>query len=173
MLDLSSVTIPFPLVFLRCGIPKGIDVAYATASFLNFEGSISGPVKGNGLVVSGNLFLRKGFQADGGVELEGARLTGRLDCTGGRFLNRSGRALDAGSINVGQHVLLRRETGRHVASPRAFKAKGQVRLVGAVIGGYLDCTGGLFLNPDETALAADGSSVEGPAILANGFRAEG
>jgi hypothetical protein len=173
ILDLSSITIPFPLVLLRCSIPKGIDVSYATSCFLNFEGSTSGPVKGNGLVVSGNLFLRKGFQAKGGVELEGAKITGRLDCTGGRFLNLCGKALDAGSIDVGQHILLRRERGRHVLPRQEFRAKGAVWLVGATIGGYLSCTGGTFYNPGKTALAADGSTVGGPAFLNDGFRVEG
>ena len=54
-----------------------------------------------------------------------------------------------------------------------FKADGEVRLLGATIGGDLDCTNGQFTNPDGYALNADGLKVEGSVFLGNGFKAEG
>src|SRR5215831_3997186 len=168
-LDLSSVTIPFPLVLLRCSIPKGVDVAYAKSRVLNFEGSVCGPWMGNGLAVEGDLLLGRDFRAKGAVELNRARITGRLDCSGGKLLNLGGMALNADAIEVGKHVLLRQE----VAQPhRGFRAEGQVWLVGATIGGYLICSGGVFHNPDKIALYVDGSTVR-HAFLRDGFRAEG
>ena len=54
-----------------------------------------------------------------------------------------------------------------------FSAKGAVRLLGANIGGDLDCKGGKFYNPGGIALAADGLATKGSVILSNGFSVEG
>jgi hypothetical protein len=54
-----------------------------------------------------------------------------------------------------------------------FRADGEVRLLGADIGGNLDCENGKFVNPGGKALSADGAKVTGDVVLRNGFRAEG
>jgi sRNA-binding regulator protein Hfq len=54
-----------------------------------------------------------------------------------------------------------------------FKADGEVRLVGATIGGNLDCRNGQFNNERADALSADGVKVEGDVLFSSGFRAEG
>jgi len=54
-----------------------------------------------------------------------------------------------------------------------FKAEGEVCLVGATIGGVLDCSAGQFINPDGAALNASGMDVKGGVFLRNGFKAEG
>ena len=54
-----------------------------------------------------------------------------------------------------------------------FSAKGAVRLLGANIGGDLDCMGGKFYNPGGIALSADGLATKGSVILSNGFFVEG
>ena len=56
---------------------------------------------------------------------------------------------------------------------RGFSAEGEVRLLGAKIGGNLDCEGGKFHNPDKEALAADGLTTKGNVNFRNGFSAEG
>ena len=54
-----------------------------------------------------------------------------------------------------------------------FKAEGQVRLLGATIGGNLDCGKGQFTKAEGNALHADGVRVEGSVFLRDCFKAEG
>ncbi len=54
-----------------------------------------------------------------------------------------------------------------------FTSKGEVRLLGAQIGGHLACIGGTFVNEGGHALSADGINVKGDVFLRNGFTAKG
>jgi hypothetical protein len=132
-LDLAHVIIPFPLLLEHCSLRGGVDLRWAETRLLSFVGSHSGSFTGEGLAVQGDLFLASGFQAEGEVQLSGARITGRLDCTRGLFRHPGGIAFHANAAKVGNMVF------------RGIRAEGQVRLVGATIGGQLDCSGGYFL----------------------------
>ena len=48
-----------------------------------------------------------------------------------------------------------------------------MRLVGAEIGGNLECTGGHFSNPEGDALSAERIKVGDHVFLSNGFRGKG
>ena len=48
-----------------------------------------------------------------------------------------------------------------------------VRLLGATIGGNLDCDGAQFLNPKAEALNADGGKIGGDVLLGDDFKAKG
>jgi hypothetical protein len=54
-----------------------------------------------------------------------------------------------------------------------FKAEKEVRLLGAEIGGEVDCTNSQFSDPNGKALNADGIKVARGVRLGNGFKAEG
>ncbi len=54
-----------------------------------------------------------------------------------------------------------------------FTVEGEVRLLGAQIGGDLDCGGGTFKNPGSNALFADCARVTGSVFLNKGFTTEG
>ena len=54
-----------------------------------------------------------------------------------------------------------------------FSAEGEVRLLGANIGGDFNCTGGEFNNADVKALSADGLTIKGNVNLGYGFAANG
>jgi len=54
-----------------------------------------------------------------------------------------------------------------------FQAKGEVRLLGANIGGDLSCIGATFNNPKGKALNADGLTTKGHVFLRKGFQAKG
>ena len=56
---------------------------------------------------------------------------------------------------------------------RDFVAKGEIRIIGAHIGGFLDCENGKFLNPGQRAIIADGIKVDGNVWLRGGFSAKG
>lgn len=78
--------------------------------------------------------------------------------------------IGADGLKVKGSVFLR-EDSKH----RTFEAQGAVRLLGASIGGDLDCNGGRFLNPgkDTKALNADRLTVKGSVFLGDGFKAQG
>jgi hypothetical protein len=111
------------------------------------------------------------------VSLNGAVIEGSLECDGGTFKNPprenlpdSGTALIVDGARIQGSVFLR----------DGFSAEGEVRLIGAEIGGCLDCQGGTFKNPSQKgltdsgrALTADNSVVKTWVILSNGFSAEG
>jgi len=80
------------------------------------------------------------------------------------------RAIAADGLNVKGDIFLR----------EGFTAEGEVRLVGAQIGGDLTCIGGTFKNPPQKdvdgsgrALSAHGVAVRGNIFLHKGFTAEG
>jgi hypothetical protein len=54
-----------------------------------------------------------------------------------------------------------------------FRAEGEVRLLGAQIGGDLDCRRGTFKNPGKGALSSHNAKVQGGIYLREGFSAEG
>jgi hypothetical protein len=158
-LDLAHVIIPFPLVLEHCSLRGGVDLTWAETRLLRFVGSHSGSFIGEGLAVQGDLFLSSGFQAEGEVQLSGARITGRLDCTEGVFRHPGGIALHANAAKVGDMVFC------------GIRAEGEVRLIGATISGQLDCSRGHFLNPGQLALDAGG--VTSTDMIFRGVQARG
>jgi len=121
--------------------------------------------------VSGSVLLSDGFSAEGKVELDGATIGGDLDASDGTFKSSksekgpdtTGNALTADGIKVIGDVLL----SDH------FITEGEVRLLGAEIGGNLDAGGGRFRNSNGDALSADGIKVRGDMFLNNRFSSAG
>jgi hypothetical protein len=162
-LNLSFVSVPFPLCLWRCRFTDHADLISTDLPELNLAGSRVESVTADGAVVKGGVFLRDGFSAEGEVRLLGARIGGSLDCSGGAFKNPGKDALSADGADVKGSVFLR----------AGFRAGGAVRLLGAQIGGDLDCSDGTFKNPGGGALRADGAGVEGAVFLREGFNAKG
>jgi hypothetical protein len=176
-LNLSGAVLRFPLVLNRCRFPGNIRLVSAELAFLNLSGSFTRAIWADRLKVKGNVFFRGGFTAQGEVRLMGAQIDGAFDCHGGTFKNpaqkdrkESGAALNAQGIRVNGSIHLR----------GGFQSQGEVWLLGAEIGGNLDCSGGIFKNPAQkdvqnsgTALVAENISVKGDVLLRNGFQAEG
>ena len=129
----------------------------------------------DGIEVKDDVFLSDGFEAEGEVRLPGAVIGGQLDCSAGKFNNSAtdkhpdSTALSASGIEVKGSIFLNGE----------FEAEGEVRLLGAVIGGQLNCSDGKFKNPatnkypDSKALVADKVEVKGDVFLNGEFEAEG
>src|ERR1022692_4949288 len=145
-LDLSYVTIAFPLSFDRCTFDEDAEFSYLKPPGLSFTGSHMKAVTADGANVAGDLSLDEGFVSEGGVRMLTAQIGANLECKGGTFHNRTGQnrtehALWADRVKITGSAFLAR-----FAEPRTdFQAVGTVRLVGAQIGGVLDCTGGGFL----------------------------
>ncbi len=119
---------------------------------------------GGGMMVQGYVSLSSGFRAEGEVHLASARICGYLDCCSGHFSDHSEepRALFADALDVGGGVFL----------SSGFNAEGGVRLLGAKIGGNLECDGGQFTN-SGCALDAEAAKVDGYVFLRDGFKASG
>ena len=174
-LDLSSVVLPFPLVFLRCTVTTKIMMLGMEVPFLSFEGSHVGAMEADVLRIKGDLYLCNGFRSQGGLKLPGATIGGDFDCTGAHFLHSStGRGdkivLHANGITVGGDVLLRDGCSVH----------GKVALVGATIAGDVDCSGSRFESPSdahdpepEPVFNADRATINGDLMLGKGFHAVG
>jgi hypothetical protein len=73
------------------------------------------------------------------------------------------KGLNLQGASVTQNVFLRGN----------FKAKGEVSLAGAKIGGQLACDGGSFDNAGGNALIAERAEVTGDVFLSDGFSAKG
>jgi hypothetical protein len=132
-------------------------------------------LKASGMKVSGNMYLRKGFEATGMVRLVDATVDGFLDCSGGKFSNNSDglngpvEAIEATRLQVGGTVSMCIDKD----TKEIFRATGMVSLYGANIGGDLDCKRGEFVNPKGTALCADLLEVDQHVFLSENFHAEG
>ena len=125
-----------------------------------------------------------------GIQLRAARVVGELDLSfvavpfslfliNSRFtenlnvldakvpeLNLMGTwvpGINGDGVKVANDVFLR----------NGFRSEGEVRLLGAEIGGDLTASDGSFLNHDREALNADGLKVTGSVYLSDRFRSEG
>ncbi len=162
-LDLSFVTVPFPLRLARCRLAAGGDLGDVRIPALSLDGSSTGLLELQGAVVAGSVFLSAGFSSSGEVKLVGARIGGSLECDGGTFKNADGMAINADRCNVSGYVFLR----------EGFLAEGEVFLLNAQIGGNLECRRGTFKNAKGRAITADRCNVSGYVFLDKGFLAEG
>jgi hypothetical protein len=136
----------------------------------------SGPaLAADGLQVDQGMYLRGGFTATGtgaggAVRLAGAHIGGHLDCTGAKLRNDSGPALSAYSLQVDQGMYL---SDRFTATGTGAGDLGAVRLLGAHIGGQLDCQGAELRNDSGPALSAYSLQVDQGMFLRGGFTASG
>jgi hypothetical protein len=162
-LDLAGVELQCPLELIECKFTEPLNLREASAKSVRFRSSLLPGLDGRQLATHGDLELADGTQATGEVNLFCARIGGSLDCTGGRFTNPKGTAINADGIQVGNDV---RFGG-------SYEAKGEVRLVGANVTGQVDCSGGKFRNRRGNALIADGMKVGQDVFLRDGFIAEG
>jgi hypothetical protein len=206
-LDLSFVTVPFPLSFENSLFLKQIDLSYS--QLINFDasgsqlhsivaenvsdrnrftlinvrsygeidltdGNLGGDLLGSGstfenpgavalradgLKVGGNVFLRgwwdsqgkvNPFTAEGEVRLLAADIKVTIDLSGGTFKNPGAVAVNADRLKVGGAVFLNGAVDNQ-GKITPFHAEGEVNLVGADIGGSLECDGGTFKNPGAIA----------------------
>ncbi|HXX23294.1 MAG TPA: hypothetical protein VEO19_09095 [Terriglobia bacterium] len=125
-----------------------------------------------------------------GIQVHAARITGGLDLSfvsvPFRLLLRRCRLMENTNLIstglpaldlAGSEVLSINADGADVKGDvflnNDFNAEGEVRLLGAQIGGSLECAGGRFKNPGDNALSLDGADVRGGVFLTDCFSAEG
>lgn len=117
----------------------------------------------SGVDIEGDVFLSRGFRADGEVWLLGAKISGQLNCSGGKF----------GSGGAGRNALSadRTQIEGSVFLDDGFEADGSVRLAGAKIGGQLSCVGGGFKSAGGFTLNLQNAEI-GEAFIWKSLRSE-
>jgi hypothetical protein len=176
-LDLSCLSVPFPIGFANCVLNDGLDISFATLMGLDLSLSYVSYIKAESLTVKDSFWFRRCW-CIGPVSLMGAHIGGDLACDGTKLgdppsnqpLNSPGVALNAQQIVVQGCVLLR----------EGFSAKGLVWLSGATIGGSLECGKATFHNPPladrpqtGSALVLQSAKIGGAVLLREGFVADG
>jgi hypothetical protein len=125
------------------------------------------------LKVMGSALLKEKFIAKGEVRFLNARIGGNLECDGGNIDNcrcsseqstySENYSLMAEGVDINGSFLLR----------RGFHSRGKVGLFKVKIGGDLDCSGGYFDNPADSAIEADYANISGNIIINEGFKSKG
>ncbi|MGF1488660.1 MAG: hypothetical protein ACFBSE_16370 [Prochloraceae cyanobacterium] len=116
--------------------------------------------------INGCVLLTEGFKANGEVSLFGSSI-GSLKCDGGEFNNPENTAINLQNCKINGPVSL-----QTILTEYKFKANGEVSLLGSSIGS-LECDGGEFNNPENTALNAEDTQINGSVLLREGFKANG
>jgi len=140
-LDLSYVTVPFPLIFRNSRFVENINLAHSRLLTFDLSGSQVGGITADGLKGE-DVYLRK-ITAHGMIRFPEADLSGDLDCEAGTFKNPGGIALGADGLKAARVIL------------QNSIVDGEVDLPEASLSGDLDALGATFYNPDGDALFAD------------------
>jgi len=153
----------FPVRFFGCRFERKIKFQQLACPELNFSGcTLKTGIHALYAKVAGGVFMshvslaggsRKGFCAEGEVNLACSDIGGQLICDGKVFKNAEKSAFVAQGAKVAQDLALHGEF------------KGEVCLTGAEVRGQLICTGGNFQNKNGNAIVAHGINVAGNVFL--------
>ncbi|MCA1600488.1 MAG: hypothetical protein LC776_02185 [Acidobacteria bacterium] len=176
-LDLDNLTTTVKLTLVDCLLDEGITAQAAHLPGLSLRRCLLSHVSEPALYadelrtdatvsLEGSRILA--CAAEGAVRLNGAHIGGQLNCSAATITNVSGSALHGERLKVNDNVLVS-------AGFRAIGAgeQGAVRLVGAHIGGQLDCSGAAVSNGSGPAVQGGHLHVEGNIILCGDFTAQG
>jgi hypothetical protein len=180
-LSARGLRLAFGLDLVRARVLHGADLRDARiGSSLDARGaSLAAHAGGyalwaDGAAITGSVLLGAAeehrFEARGAVSLPGATIGGVLDARGASLTAyEDGYALSADRATIAGSVVLTPADGHR------FEATGEVRLVGAKIGGRLNLSGAsLTAHAGGDALSADGAAITGSVVLtpADGHRFE-
>ena len=171
-INLSYMRVPFAIVLVRCSIPERISMEQAQIPFLDLNGSHTGAIFAQSLVVAGDLDIGwdnhdyGNFEASGQVWLESARIGGGATFGGGHFHYGDDGAWDGVPQRKTALHLSGVEVKQDVTMCCSFESVGAVELDQAVIGGNLALLGGHFFNPDNVAISADRATIAGSVLIA-------
>ena len=162
VLDLSHVTVPFPLTLAYCRVDGELNLRGVDIVEINLQGTWVDAIAADRATVRSSILLRGGFHASGSVRVPAARIAGNIECDGSTFENpprpgepESGVAFVADGAIVNGSIFLR----------EGFRALGEIRLIGAQIGGCFDCANAAFKNAPFVALNAEGIIVRAGVFL--------
>jgi hypothetical protein len=171
-LDLAGLEVPYPIRFEDCEFDAAVVVAGAQLRELALTGAVALPgLLGNGLCVRGDLDLSGSSVAglhptsasitrQAAIWLCEADIGGLLLCLNTTITAPGQRAIQADRLRVGGSVRLAHE----------FTAEGEVRLVGARIGGSLDLGGAEINSPGLTALDLGDTAIGANVFITDGLK---
>ncbi len=166
--DLSGLKVPFPLVFEDCDFDSPVLLDGAEIHELALTGCrclagllangvrVRRDVNLSGSTVSGTLSSAASTSRKAAVWLCEARIGGRLLCVDTVIDGQGERSVQADRLEVGGNIRLLHR----------FSGIGEVRLIGAHIGGSLDLTGAR-IEADSSGLALDlgEATIDGSVFL--------
>lgn len=152
-LDLQGCGVTKPAWFIQCRFEEQVNLQDAHIKQFNLTGSRMPALIGDRLKCDGSLFLRNGFRTEV-VRLVGAEIVGNLDCQASTFGGNGPVAIFADGLKLGGDFFIH----------NSFRAKGEVRFLGAEINGDLTCRNArLFGRP--SSLYADRAQIGGCAFF--------
>lgn len=166
-LDLKSCTLDRPLKLKQCGIHQGMCLDYARTRTTRITSCVVKSLSADSARIDGDLFLSSSHFA-GELNLIDTNIDGALVCFASKLIHPAAkedpnaRALNADRLTTKGSVFL-----------PEIKTEGEVRLVGADIGGQLNCRGASLLNPKGLAFNGEVLVTKGPVLLDGGFSASG
>jgi hypothetical protein len=171
-LDLTDVTSSVPLALTCCGTaaPVLLDRAHFPAVGLN---GLVGPAVSAAWLRVDHYFYAENARLDAGssgiaLDLAEAHIGGHVNLSGACLRSTDHPALHMARMHVGSDVFL------PGVDACGAGHQGAVRMVGARLGGSLDCTGAQFRNSgDGPALEASDVQTDSDLMLGGGFRASG
>ena len=172
-LDLEGLTTDVGFELKDCLLEKGLLARDARLAFVGLSGcQLEHPAEPpldaerltcRVLILAGAAII--GHAKAGAVRLVGAHISGALECDRASLCNDSGPALDASGLQADQAMSLR---GGFITGAGE---RGAVNLIGAHIGGNLECDRASLRNDSGPALDADSLRVELNVFLRGGFTA--
>jgi hypothetical protein len=118
------------------------------------SGGVVKALVADGIDVAGDVFLNDGFSAHGEVRLLGAHIGGQLGMPGATLNGKGGKGL---ALNA-DHLVV----GESMFCGEGFSAHGEVRLLGARVGGQLSLKGAALeaVSESDDALSMIGATLD-------------
>lgn len=145
------------LIILNSTINGHLFIQNSSLPILILSGSHIKGISADGAVITGGVFLDKGFKTTGQVRLLGAQIGGQVACSDAEFEPDENLALDASYAVVKGGVFLN----------GSFKTNGTVILHQIHIDGSIDCSRATFGRRDGDSFRADGAIITGNASFEN------
>ncbi|SFO58100.1 hypothetical protein SAMN05660359_04485 [Geodermatophilus obscurus] len=171
-LDLSGVHIRHALRFVNCDFEDRIDLSDARAGELiewhggRIAGIVADRFQSRASVTVSDVDVR------GTISLRWAHLQGDLRLTNSSLQVPEGVALQASDLRLEGSLFLDGD-GRSGRPDAGVRARGEVRLASAYVGGSIDCRRGTFVNPSACTINGYEMTVEADLLCCDGFRANG
>ena len=151
-IDLESCDIKNDVILRNCKLTDALTLRGARVRTIGLDGSNCQGISADRVEVAGNLHLRDGFIAEKLVRILGGKITGNLDCNGGRFEGRDndGDAFNCNGLEIGGYLFLR----------KAVVIRGGLQMLGANIGRNLECDDVQLQGRSNNGRSLNGDSAE-------------
>jgi hypothetical protein len=149
LLDLSYLTVPFPLTLIRCAIADGVDISNAHIRGIDLRASATGPIIGNMATVDGDVRLTFGNYQQ--ALFYRATIGGSLDLSAARVQSTGSPAVSAIDSSIGGDAIFH----------QGFATNGIVDFRLAHIGHALSFNHARFFGKQDTGLNAERARIDG------------